>query len=376
MNPFEAGAKVASFLKAALECSIYLAPTDPGLTYNELVEVGKRADLQMGEIADAIDQVADIYIGRPDDRLKLRSQDAVMLMLFTGEEEPEYRNSQAFDFVFNQMNAIIRSEGAQNAKIERRVIVERAAIIGLPRHDVEAAITIMLLQEILREKDNVIGFAPGREHFAPPGAQMQQIRQRQFGRPIRRNDACARAYPIVKDVIARRHDGRPRHAEPLDAFADELDRLGYSKFRLWWAQMVAEFRQSSPQTSPVTATVLAAALVEGVLTFVVKHARALNLGVMGSKTFEGNPTSWRIDDLVASAAAGKDAAILDTITRQRAETLIRSRQRIHAGRMLSDFPDGPPDLRPEEARDAHTTAEQVVRCILDWLQRFPNSPLV
>jgi hypothetical protein len=39
--------------------------------------------------------------------------------------------------------------------------------------------------------------------------------------------------------------------------------------------------------------------------------------------------------------------------------------------MLSEFPDGVPDIRPEEARDARATAEHVVRHVLDWLQKFP-----
>lgn len=37
--------------------------------------------------------------------------------------------------------------------------------------------------------------------------------------------------------------------------------------------------------------------------------------------------------------------------------------------MLFDFPARIPDLRPEEARDAKQTAE-VVRCVLDWLDKF------
>jgi len=44
---------------------------------------------------------------------------------------------------------------------------------------------------------------------------------------------------------------------------------------------------------------------------------------------------------------------------------------IHAGRMLSDYPAGPPDLRPDEARDAKATAELVVRAVLEWLQKNP-----
>jgi hypothetical protein len=137
-------------------------------------------------------------------------------------------------------------------------------------------------------------------------------------------------------------------------------------------QMVGELRQASAQTAPVTATVLAAALVEGALTFVVAHARSLNLGAMGSKTFEGSPSKWRLDELVTSAGYGNEAAILDRPTQLRASSLILSRQRIHAGRMLSDYPSGPPDIFPEQARDAQLTAEQVIRSVVVWLQRHPS----
>jgi hypothetical protein len=183
----------------------------------------------------------------------------------------------------------------------------------------------------------------------------------------------ARAYPFVKDVIARRADGRPRHAEPLDAFADELERLGYGPFRLWWTQTVSELKLSNPSSTPVAAAVLAAALVEGALTFIVKHARAN--GQFQSKDYEKDPRGWKIEDLVASAASGGPTAVLDLQTKARAETLIRTRQRIHAGRMLSEYPGGPPDLRPDEARDAKGAVEQVVRAVLDWLQRNPPRPI-
>ena len=35
--------ELIAFLKAALECSVYVAPLEPGLTYDELIEVGKGA---------------------------------------------------------------------------------------------------------------------------------------------------------------------------------------------------------------------------------------------------------------------------------------------------------------------------------------------
>lgn len=180
----------------------------------------------------------------------------------------------------------------------------------------------------------------------------------------------AQLLPFVKDVLARRTDGRPKHAEPFDAFAERLAPLGHAAFRSWWAQISAELLRADMQSSSVSVCVLSAALVEGVLAFVVKHARSKHVGPFGSKDFEREPRFWKIEELVGSAAAGGASSILDPATRSRAENLIRTRQRIHAGRMLQDYPAGVTDLRPEEARDAKQTAELVVRSVMDWLDRF------
>jgi hypothetical protein len=198
-----------------------------------------------------------------------------------------------------------------------------------------------------------------------PSAQPKGI-----GPPLRKPE-LERAYPLVKDVIERRTDGRSAQAEPLDAFADALSLLNYAPFRLWWTQVVAELRRSHSESSPLSTLVLSAALVEGALTFVVKHARAKGLGVFKSSDFDGDPRKWKIEDLIRSAATGSEAAILDEKARLRALSLVQTRQRIHAGRMLSEYPQGVPDLRPEEARDAKAIAELVVRSVLDWLARFP-----
>jgi len=120
--------------------------------------------------------------------------------------------------------------------------------------------------------------------------------------------------------------------------------------------------------APVSSLVLAAALVEAALTFVVSHARQKNLAVFRSANFDGEPRTWRLERLIKSAASGASDAILDEPTRVRAEALATARQRIHAGRMLSDYPNGIPDLKPEEARDGRMTAELVVRRVLTWLE--------
>jgi hypothetical protein len=358
--------EIVKLLQAAVECSVFINPTEPGLTYAEILEVGKRAGYLEGEIGDAAPQAGKRYFGVkgivPDDS-------ALASWVFFFREEPDYRNFEAFDFVVSELNTRARTDGARNALLERRLVVERAMAKGISRHDIELAVTYLVMAKTLTEKDGIVRFTHNTGVQGLPSELLRSMGDRQ---PMRR-EARAKAYPIVKDIIERRTDGRLKNVEPLDAFGEALDKLNYKPFRLWWTQTVAELRHGDVHSSPVAVSVLAAALVEGALTFVVSHARRLGLGVFLSKDFDREPRTWKIDDLVASAASGSDAAILDVQTKNRAETLIRTRQRIHAGRMLSDFPMGVPDIRPEEARDAKATAEQVVRRVLDWLEKFPPS---
>jgi hypothetical protein len=284
---------------------------------------------------------------------------------FNMRPEPDYRNVVAFDFMHSQMNALIKSEGARNARLDRSVLVGRAVVEKIPANDIEAAITISLLCGVFVEKGNLLSSKHGLAVEPLPSAQAQTIIR------TRDRDARERVFSIVKDVLGRRTDGRPKHAESLDAFPEALDRLGYGHFRLWWIQTVAELRSANYATAPVSSLVLAAALVEGSLTFVVAHARRTGLAVFRSHDFDGEPHTWKIDKLIKSAATGGETAILDEPSRHRASTLALARQRIHAGRMLADFPRGAPDLRPEESREAKAIAEQVVRRVLDWLGRYP-----
>ena len=176
---------------------------------------------------------------------------------------------------------------------------------------------------------------------------------------------------IVREVIARRDDGRSVQADPLDAFPDTLTNLGLTRFRMWWTQTVAELRACDPNTMPTAAVVLAAALVEGALSFAVKPARDRGVGPLLSKDFDRPPRTWNIADLVTSAAAGGDAAILTPALKGQADLLVLARHRVHAGRLMADHPDRLPDLRPEEARAARVTAEHVARAVMDWLARYP-----
>lgn len=358
---------VAKLIQGALECSLVLAPREPGLTYQELVEVGRRCGLKDGEMNDVLYRATNYAAGS-----KRLLPDKGTLEIFSFREEPELRNFDALDFVLSEMNDQIAEAGGKTARLDRDVLVERGASHGLPRKDVDAAITVLVWADIWVEKDGVLSSRHGNAYKALP---TEQRNQPGVHRQVYQRESRAQAYAIVQDVIARRTEGRPAHAEPLDAFAEQLDSLGYSKYRLWWTQTVRELRQLQPEGAAVATCVLAAALVEGCLTFVVRHARDQDLAVFRRSDFERDPKSWKIDDLVASAASGGDGAILNAQARARADRLVRTRQRIHAGRMLTDFPAGPPDLRPEEARDAKATADLVVRAVLEWLYRFPQKPL-
>lgn len=360
---------IDELVKAAVHCSVFLSPTNPGLTRAEIIEVGKRLGFGEGQIDDAVryarqrEQVQQFF-GKP----YLLPTPGFEWCHFLFRDEPDFRNVAAFDYVITQLNDLAKQHGRDRAQIERSVLVERGVQAGFERNDMEATITVMVLGEHCSETDGIVRRHP---HLSGQLASEQVDQVRDVQPRIR--ETKRRAYPIVADVIARRTDGRPSSAEPLDAFGEMLERLGYKPFRMWWTQTVAELRQLDPTTHPVATAVLSAAIIEGALTFVVAHARKLGAGPFKSRDFDGDPRSWKIDNLVRSAETGGPGAVLDASARHRAEEVIRVRQRIHAGRMLSEHAGGPPDLRPDEARDAKRTAEVVVRRIIDWLEKYPPS---
>jgi hypothetical protein len=357
--------ELVDLIKAALECSIHLSPMDPGLTGDEMREFGRRSGFQDGEIGDAMMQASSGHFGI--DKF-MPPPDIYHIWRMYLPEDPELRNFTAHDFVVSTLNERVRADGMAAAQIDKQVLVQRGEDSGLTRTDMEAAITYQILAEVLAEKDGALKFPNKGGQRVLPSTMRGSLER------ARKSPTKAKALPIVKDIISRRTDGRARFAEPLDAFSDALMKLGFGIFRLWWTQTVAELRRCDPASTPLSAAVLSAALVEGALTFIVKHARALDLEIFRSPDFARPTTTWKMDDLIRQSGSGGAAAVLTPQAKARAETLCQSRQRIHAGRMLVDFPSGVPDLRPEEARAAKATAEEVVRCVLDWLEKYPARP--
>src|SRR5216683_6000438 len=147
--------EIITFLKAALECSVFLDPTDPGLSYEEILEIGRRVGWQPGEIGDALQYTTTQFFGS---KRMLPDRNTLASWVFLSHEDPEYRNFDAFDFVVSELNARARADGAANARLERSLVVERAIAKGIPQRDIEVAITYQVMVNMLTEKDGVLGF--------------------------------------------------------------------------------------------------------------------------------------------------------------------------------------------------------------------------
>lgn len=358
---------VRTFLLDALECSIYLRPADHGLSHEELIEAGATLGFRPGELRDALAHIArPMSLGQT--RFRLPRTGGSELTTFHMENDPEYRDVKAFDFVHKHLLDLGREVGRTNARVPKDVLIANGVAAGLAEHNLAVAIALCLHEADFLEQDALISYAHGKQLHVLPSAQVGQ-RGRAF---VKKRPSLRTTYEAVKNVIERRTDGRPTSAEPLRAFEAALDGLGHGRFRTWWARGTAELHVTNLSIAPLTVCVLAAALAEGALTFVVGHARKLNLNTLNSKTFGESPNRWKFDELLKSAAAGGADAIFDDLTRQRADRLNTIRQRIHAGRLLAEIPVGPiPDTRPEEAREARESLDAIVRRIIDWLAAHP-----
>jgi hypothetical protein len=75
------------------------------------------------------------------------------------------------------MHESARTNGAQNVRLERSVIVERAIARQIPRNDTQVAVTMMILNGILVEQDGILRYARGRDGFAAPRGQQRSLHQ-------------------------------------------------------------------------------------------------------------------------------------------------------------------------------------------------------
>ncbi|MDY0001544.1 MAG: hypothetical protein RBU30_09640 [Polyangia bacterium] len=358
--------EVAKLLTQLLEASVYVCPKDHGLSGEELLEAGGQLGLKQGEITDSLRMLGGTHA-----RYSYESQRYVLDQYgidtdFHQKQEPEYRNPDAFEFARSYLNELAREVGQKRAQAPRDTIVAAAVQGGIPEHDVDVAITALLINGLLEESHAGVGLTKSGASYAMPSAQLKEMENR-HGIPARTRARLEECYVAVKDVISRRSDGRPPASQPFQAMESMLDSIGQERFRLWWTRTVAELKLANPAHQATTISVLSASLAEAALAFVVTKAQEKGLMVnLGSKT-----TQWKFVDLLRAAQSGAaDKVILSQPLYERGKRLNEIRQRIHAGHLMNEYPSGNiPDLKPEEAREALETAEQLVRQVLEWLER-------
>lgn len=144
-------------------------------------------------------------------------------------------------------------------------------------------------------------------------------------------------------------------ADPLDAFGELLGRVGVDRLRAQWLVNVAKLREvdvASPETM-----LLAAHLVVAALSFVGAHGRRLGVEPFMAAAFDGEPATWKIDDLLDAAVAGE---VIDAPARRSIDEVLETRRQIRAaGDSI--------ELAAETGIRARRTVELFVQRALAWL---------
>jgi hypothetical protein len=349
--------KAEKAVLAAIEASLYEAPTAWGLTPDELVQAGRAVGFEEGELSDAVDNVLRAGHVEPSTgtrRLRLASQVVHLLELmdFFVKREPEHRDTPSFQFIYDFFEDRARKLGRARALATRGELVAQGGASGLNGKSVQVAVEVLLLGGVLvQQDDTVLKFV---ESYPSPKVQRAQHRT-----PTRRREELPGLHTAVRDILARRDDGRPSSSEPLDAFTSVVVKLGHQRFVTWWTHLREELGLAGP-LQPTTAIVACAALAEGALTLVGSRARPNGLWT----GLDDHPRTWKLEGLVRAAQSGTPS-ILKNAEGERCKALNVARQRIHAGRLLED-PRLTVDWKPEEARDARQTLDMLLRRILDW----------
>lgn len=109
--------EVGKFVDQAIECSVYIAPNSPGLTYAELFQVGQALNYKQGEIEDAVSfELNSGHIVQYGPKLEPGERINPLWELFSPATDPDYRNLAAFDYVSRELRDISREMRARNAK--------------------------------------------------------------------------------------------------------------------------------------------------------------------------------------------------------------------------------------------------------------------
>jgi hypothetical protein len=359
--------RVGTFILDAVKASLFAMPREHGLTVTELLELGRADDIKQGELMDTL-RAATAFVEQKGSRYRLHpnlSQDLIYFIIGGFDGDP--RNPKAFQFVWKTFHELMREHGAQNAKIDRSVLLARGTAEGLLELDLDLAVETYIWGRALQEQGGTLLGGLGGQS-SPEEQRRQALQHYQASRSP--HAGAAAMIEQVRDIMMRRTDRRPPSVEPIAAFAAALDDLKLSGLKAWWNEIAGELRRADNQTSPTSVIVLAAALAEASLCAVISRARTLDATMTGVKV--DDPKSWKLVELQKFARRGEKPIIVGDLV-PRVDQLNEQRQRIHAGRYwIAGRPANGFDLRPEEARAARETLDQLLRAVLDWLRDNPG----
>lgn len=350
----------------ALTATFFISPRDHGLSFAELLELGKSHDFRHGELLDAVNGASEHTLQGGHSRYKLGDNYILDLVNFHGYSEDDLRSIDCFEYVWKYLHELDRDAGRGKGRVNRGILIQDGCDKALPKDGIETAIGIYLHFDMLKLVDEDIQNGKLSSWGDGPKSQLAAGDSR-----LNRRSGAKKLLSEVRDIILRRTDGRPLSKEPIEAFLEALDSLGLSNLKSWWNAIASDLRRASPDTAPTSVIVLSAALGEAALCAVGQRARCEGDSMKGMDW--DKPKTWKFESLIHAAKRGQ-APIFDGTLGARAIRLNELRQRIHAGRFwLPDHRVGRFDLRPDEAREAQETLDQLLRCLLIWLDAHQSS---
>jgi hypothetical protein len=358
MNDFQRTQRLREWVTNVLLAAVFADPENPWLTLEELREAARPEGFGSAEVHQ-LARALSTNDGRHFQSLATSVFTGILMFDEQWEDDP--RDRATFQFVWDQFTALIREHGLPRTSIPQSVLLERARTSGLIREQAHVAIAALIIQESLVLEDGVLRCV--KPLMASPRDQLSGGISRNTGR---RYPVTAALAPI-RDLVARRGDGRPLSTNPIQAFGPVFTRLVGETRRIWWEQEVNELLTLNPQTHPTKILVGAASLIEGAFSALVGTARKLTGGTaFAGRDYDKPARSWKLEDLL-KAAKHPSAMILDEKLYQAADRLNTDRQRIHFARFLMDDNVIRLDIKPHEAEDAINLTKRVLAAIMEWL---------
>ena len=202
---------IEQLIRGALVATLFVRPRDPGLTDEEILEVGRMAGYEPGEIRDGISRV--IPARRWDDPKLMLEQGSSFMGIsdFNFEWPNEPRQVKAFEITRRELQGLARAEGAA-ASIDRDALVARCVPHGVRAEDADVAIAGLAFDGILQIHDNQVSHTPGKHTWVLPSEQLASREKHDIG--FTPNVRVGQVLPFVREVIAHRGDEK-RAAEAV-----------------------------------------------------------------------------------------------------------------------------------------------------------------